>query len=221
MKRIWIILGVLLVCGALAVPVEAGGKGWHLRVFAAGFDPSLDVTVPSENPDEVQVKGFSDLGFGASLEYQFNDRFGIELGAFTASPEIELGAEIPGYGQLLLTDSMSARAVTLDFDIHLTPNSTYFDVYIGGGVANMSYGDLHYVDPEGDPLDISADGELTWSVKAGLDIALGKESGWAAVGGIRYIPSDIELGNVDNDAGDKATLSYNIFSFTVGIAFSF
>ena len=62
MKRMWIILGVLLACGALASPVEAAGKGWHLRAFAAGFDPSLDETVPSENPDEVQVKGLSDLG---------------------------------------------------------------------------------------------------------------------------------------------------------------
>ena len=221
MKRIWIVLGVLLVCGALATPVEAAGKGWHLRIFAAGIDPDLDVMVPSENPDEIRVKGLSDLGFGASLEYQFNDRFGLELGAISGSPEVELSADIPGYGHLSLTDSMSTQVIIVDLDFHLTPNSRAFDFYLGAGIANVGFGDLHYVDPDGDPLDISADGELTWSVKAGLDIALGKESRWAAVGGIRYIDSDIELSNVDEPDGGPATLSYNIFSFSVGIAFSF
>jgi len=221
MRRALVVLGVIAFCGMLAAPASAGERGWHLRVFAAGFDPDLDLMVPSENPDEVRVKGLSDLGFGASLEYQFNDRFGLELGGIWGSPEVELSADIPGYGHLSLLDSMSTRVITADVDFHLTPNSRAFDLYLGAGIANVGFGDLHYVDPEGDPLDLSADGELTWSVKAGVDIALGKESRWAAFGGIRYIGSDIELSNVDDTADDTATLSYNIFSFSVGIAYRF
>jgi outer membrane protein W len=221
MKRTLAVLGSVLLCGLLSIPASAGEPGWHLRAFAAGLDPSLDETVPAENPDEVQVIGQSDLGFGASLEYQFNNRFGLELAAIWGSPEVELRADIPGYGQLLLTDAMSTRLIIVDFDVHLTPNSPSFDFYLGAGVANVAYGNLHYVDPDGDPLDLSVKGDVSWTVKAGLDIALGKESRWAAVGGIRYVDTDIEVTNVDEVAGGVATLAYDIFSFSVGIAYRF
>jgi outer membrane protein W len=132
-----------------------------------------------------------------------------------------LSAEIPDYGLLKLTDSMSTQVTTLDLNFHLTPNSPSFDFYIGAGITNVGFSNLHYVDPEGDPLDLKVDGDVSWSAKAGLDIALGQESGWAAVGGLRYIDSDVEFRNVDDDAGDTATLSFDIFSFSVGIAYSF
>jgi opacity protein-like surface antigen len=221
MKRSLIIIAVFVICGALAAPAEAGEPGWHLRVFAAGFDPDLDEMVPAENPDEVRVQGATDLGFGASLEYQFSDRFGLEFGLFTASPDVEISAEIPDYGLLVLTDSMSARGMILDVNLHLTPNSPSLDFFIGGGVASMNYGDLHYTDPDGDPLDLGVGNDTSWTVKAGVDIALGKNSNWAAVGGLRYIDSEIEVANLNDDADASQTFSYNIFSFTVGIAYSF
>ncbi len=221
MRRAMVVLGVIALLLTLAAPASAGEQGWNLRIYGAGMDPDLDRMVPSENPDEVRVKGLSDLGFGASLEYQFNDRLGIELGAIWASPEIELSADIPDYGLLKLTDSMSTQVITVDLDVHLTPKSPSFDFYIGAGIASVEFSDLHYLDPDGDPLDIKVDGDFSWSAKAGLDIALGADSGWAAVGGLRYIDSDIEFRNVDEDAGDTATLSFDIFSFSVGVAYSF
>jgi len=221
MRRVVVVLGVIGLLLILTAPASAGGPGWNLRLYGAGMDPDLDRMVPSENPDEIRVKALSDFGFGASLEYQFNDRLGIELGGMWASPDIELSAEIPDYGLLKLTDSMSTQVTTLDLNFHLTPNSPSFDFYIGAGVANVGFDDLHYVDPEGDPLDIKVDGDVSWSAKAGLDIALGQDSGWAAVGGLRYIDSDIEFRNAEDDAGDTATLSFDMFSFSVGVAYSF
>lgn len=221
MKRSLIIIAVFVICGALVAPAEAGESSWNLRVFAAGFDPDLDEMVPAENPDEVRVQGATDLGFGASLEYQFNDRFGLEFGLFTASPDVEISAEIPDYGLLVLTDSMSARGMILDVNFHLTPSSPSLDFFIGGGVASMNYGDLHYTDPDGDPLDLGVGNDTSWTVKAGLDISLGKDSSWAAIGGVRYIDSEIEVANLNDDADASQTFSYNIFSFTVGIGYSF
>ncbi len=221
MKRTIVVLGLIAICGMFAAPAFAGESGWHLRVFAAGIDPNLNEVVPSENPDEVQVIGESDLGFGASLEYQFSDRIGVELGGVWASPEVELSAEIPGYGHLSLKDAMSTRVVTLDLDVHLTPNSPAFDLYLGAGIAKVDFDNLHYVDPDGDPLYINTDGEYTWSAKAGVEIALGKNSRWAAIGGLRYIDADVELTNEDDTEGNRATLPYDIFSFSVGIAYSF
>jgi len=217
MKRALIFLGVFALCWSLAAPAAAADRGWHLRVFAAGFDPDLDVMVPAENPEEVRVTADSDLGFGASLEYQFSNLLGLELGYMQASPAIVLSADdIPGYGDISLKDSMSTRAITLDLDFHLTPNSQYFDFYLGAGIASMGYGDLQYAEPDGDTLDLAVSNDLGYSAKAGVDIALGKNSNWAAVGGLRYIWSDLEI-----TQEDTATFDFNIFSFSVGIAYSF
>jgi opacity protein-like surface antigen len=217
MKRSAILLGILAVCLAVTPAADAAEKGWKLRVFAAGFDPDLDRMVPAENPDEIRVTADSDLGFGASLEYQFSGLLGLELGYMQASPEIELSAEdIPGYGDIVLTDSMSTRSVTLDLNFHLTPQSPSFDVYLGAGIASMVYSNLHYIEPDGDDLNLEVGDDLTYSVKAGIGIALGKNSNWAAFGGLRYIWSDLEV-----TQENTATFDFNTFSFSVGIAYRF
>jgi len=217
MKRTLILLAVTVICATLATPVAAGDTGWHLRVFAAGFDPDLDVMVPAENPEEIRVTADSDLGFGASLEFQFSNLLGLELGYMQASPTIELRADdVPGYGDISLTDSMSTRVITLDLDFHLTPNSESFDFYLGGGIASVGYGDLHYIEPDGDSLDLAVSNDIGYSAKAGLGITLGKNSNWAAVGGLRYIWTDLEV-----TQENAATFDFNTFSFSVGVAYSF
>jgi opacity protein-like surface antigen len=205
----------------LAAPATAADTRWTLRVFAAGHDANLDIMVPAENPDEVRVTSESDLGFGASLEYQFSGPFGVELGIAQASPAIVLSAEVPGYGLLVLSDPMSTRTITLDLNLHLTPGSEYFDVFFGAGAASMSYGDLHYVDPDGDPLDLVVSNDVGFSARAGLDIALGRNSSWAAIGCIRYIWTDLEVRQADEPTSDTATFDFDTFSFSVGIAYSF
>lgn len=217
MKHTSFVLGVILVLCVAAVPAEASDPGWTVRVFAAGFDPDLDVVVPAENPDEVRVTADSDLGFGASLEYQFTTLFGLELGFLTASPAIVLSAEnIPGFGDISLSDSLSTTATTLDLNFHLTPASEYFDFYLGAGLTYLSYGDLSYAEPDGDTLNLATGNDLGYSVKAGLGISLGKNSNWAAIGGLRYIWADLEA-----TQEETATFDFDTFSFSVGIAYSF
>lgn len=222
MKRTTVFLAVVALCAGISSPVSAGEPGWHLRVFAAGHDTNLDVVVPAENPDEVRITSDSDLGFGASLEYQFSNLLGLELGYMQASPTIKVIAEdVPGYGDIILSDSMSTSAITLDLNFHLTPDSQYFDLYLGAGVASMGYGDLHYVDPEGDPLDLRVSSDVGYSAKAGLGIGLGRNSKWAAVGGLRYIWTDLEAAEAQDPDDTSATFDFNTFSFSVGIAYSF
>jgi outer membrane protein W len=217
MKRALVFLAVAGMIGIIAAPAAAADSGWHLRVFAAGFDPDLDVMVPAENPEEIRVTADSDLGFGASLEYQFSGLLGLELGVMKASPAIVLSAEdVPGFGGISLTDSMSTTAITLDLNFHLTPNSQSFDFYVGAGIASMGYGDLRYIEPDGDYLDLDVSNDLGYSAKAGLGISLGKNSNWAAVGGLRYIWTDLEV-----TQEETATFDFDTFSFSVGVAYSF
>ena len=217
MKRLFAVGAFIILICSFAAPAESADRGWHVRVFAAGFDPNLDVTVPAENPDEVRVTADSDLGFGASLEYQFGDRVGVELGIMRASPAIVLSAEdIPGFGDISLTDSMSTTATTLDLNFHLTPGSPYFDLYLGAGVAYLGYGNLQYDEPDGDTLNLETSSDLGYSAKAGIGIALGKNSSWAAFGGLRYIWTDLEV-----TQDDAATFDFDTFSFSVGVAYRF
>ncbi len=111
---------------------------------------------------------------------------------------------------------MSTATTTFDLNFHLTPGSEYFDFYLGAGLAYLSYGDLHYVDPEGDSLDLTTGNDLGYSARAGLSISLGKNSSWAAIGGLRYIWADLEA-----TQEETATFDFDTFSFTVGIAYSF
>jgi hypothetical protein len=220
MKKALTLTAACLVAVAMASPAAAVERPWHLRIFAAGFDGDLNETLPAENPDEVDVTSESALGFGASIEYQLSNFLGLEFGAFAASPDVVLSADVPGYGELALTDSMSTTALTLDANVHLIPSSDFFDLYVGAGLVNLGYGDLNYVDPEGDPLDVSVSSDFTYSVKAGLGIALGRDSRWEAFGGLRYIWSDLEFSQPDVPDSGTASVDFNIFSFTVGIAIS-
>lgn len=221
MMRTLISLVSITLCVAAAAPAAAGDAGWRLTVFAAGHDSNLDVMVPAENPEEVRVTSDTDLGFGASLEYQFSGLLGIELGIMQASPAIELSADVPGYGHMSLKDTLSARAITLDLDVHLTPDNPYFDVMLGAGIASMGYGNLHYVDPEGDPLDLVVSNDLGVSARAGVGIALGRESQWSAIGSLRYIWTDLEVRQAENPTNDTATFDFDTFSFSVGIGYRF
>lgn len=221
MKQLLISLAALALCGSLAAPASASDTGLVLRVFAAGVDPDLNETVVNDDGDDIDVTAGTDLGFGASLEYQFAGVLGLELGAFWGSPKVELSAEVPDFGVLSITDELSTQITTLDLNFHLTPNSPSFDVYLGAGVAHLGYGDLFYEFDEDSELDLRIEDDLTWSAKANVDIALGSGSNWIAFGGLRYIWSGIEVTEVDDPTGSSETFDFNIFSFSVGIGISF
>ena len=76
MRRTSMIVAVFVLVLTATMPASAAERGWHVRVFAAGFDPDLDVVVPSENPDEVRVTADSALGvelfhFTVGVAYSF------------------------------------------------------------------------------------------------------------------------------------------------------
>lgn len=221
MKKVLTSMTALVLFGSLAAPASAADNGWRLRVFAAGVDPNLNETVVNDDGQGIDVTSGTDLGFGASVEYQFAGVLGLELGAFWGSPKVELSAEVPDMGVLSITDELSTQVTTLDLNFHLTPNSPTYDVYLGAGVAHLGYGDLFYAIDEDSELDLRIEDDLTWSAKANIDIALGSSSSWIAFGGLRYIWSGIEVTEADDPAGSSETFDFNIFSFSVGIGYIF
>lgn len=221
MQRAMIILAAVVLCCAIAAPAAADDTGWHLRLFAAGFDPSLDETVPAENPEFVQVSSDTDLGYGASLEYQFSSRWGVEFGFMQGDPAVKISGEIPDDGELVLSDPMTTTAVIFDVDFHITPHSEVFDFYVGAGIARLSFHDLFYEIPEVDEsFGIRVNNDTALTVKAGLGIALGGSS-WSAIGGLRYTDTELVVSNSEDSPSDTVSFDYGLFNFTVGISYSF
>lgn len=221
MRRALVLLSVSALCGALAAPASAADERWHLRVFAAGFDPDISETIVNDGGNDIHIGGESDLGFGAGLEYRFTDRFGIELGIMEGAPEVNLRTDVPGFGRIAVSDAMDTVVVSGDFLVHLTPASPTLDLYLGAGIANVSYGDLRYEVADLDSFAVRVDDDFTWSVRAGVDIAFGQDSHWAAVGGLRYISTDVDLRQTDPPAGETVSVGADLFNFTVGLAYSF
>ena len=102
-------------------------------------------------------------------------------------------------------------------------------VNVAGGSAGVFLKSKHSIFAESSPdrwreiidLNLRADDDLTWSVRAGVDIGFGQDSHWAAVGGLRYISSDVDLRETGAPASDTESISADLFNFTVGVAYSF
>ena len=221
MKKTLVMLAATIFLCSPAAPIDAAESGWKLRVFIAGIDPDLSETVVNDDGDDIRVTGDSALGMGVSLEYQFSNRLGVDLGIMSGAPNVKLSADIPEFGQVSFKDSMSTTIVNLDLLVHLTPSSPTLDFYVGAGAAKASYGDLNYNVLDVDNLELRVDDDLTWSARAGIDISFGSDSKWAAFGGLRYMPSQIKVWEPDDGPNDSETFDYNIFNFNVGLALRF
>jgi outer membrane protein W len=209
----------MLTC-VLAAPASAADPRWGFRVFAAGFDPDTRETIVNPEGRQIEVVAGSALGAGAGLEYCFTPHIGLDLGVMAGTPEIELSQDVPIIGRVSLSDSMTTVVGTADLLVHLTPGRSV-DVYVGAGVAGIRYGDLSYGLADLGSFDVSVEDDVTWSVRAGIDIALGADSGWSAVGGVRYIPSKLDVWQIGTPADDTVSFDFNIFSFTVGVGYRF
>lgn len=222
MKSRLFLCGSLALCLVLAAPAEAAGNDWHIRAFAAGFDPSLDEVQRNDDGDDIHVTGATDLGFGVGLEYQISDRWGIEVGYLQGEPEIELSADVIGYGTILAAAPMQTRSITVEVDFHLTPKSPTIDFYLGAGIAIMSFGNVHYDLGElGDTLDLRILDDSPLTLKAGIDISFGKNSHWAATGGLRYTDAELTVNNLEDEPTEFADFDFGLLNFTIGIAYSF
>ena len=179
------------------------------------------VTVNGDG-DEILISASRGFGGGASVEYQFHRFVGIDAGVMAASPEITLSADVSELGALTLADNLTTAVFTGDVLFHLTPGSSIVDLYAGAGVAAVSPGGLSFDLLGIERLNVEADSYVTWSARAGLGLAFGRDSHWAASLGVRYIPGDVELRQLGVPVEDAtAKIGFNILSFTAGVAYRF
>lgn len=223
MRYAGVVFGLALLVGTTTAPVDAGETGWCVRGFGALLDPNTSETLVNGDGDDIFIDGERGFGGGGDVEYRFHKFVGVDAGLVAAAPEITLSADLPEIGSLSLSDALTTVVFTGDVLAHLTPASPAVDVYVGAGVAVVAPGGLSYDVLGIERLNVDAGSYVTWSARAGLDVALGTGSPWAISLGARYIPGDVEFRQLgvpaDVDATDK--VGFNIWSFTAGVAYRF
>ena len=206
----------------LAAPADAGEPGWRVRGFGALLDPDTNETIVNGDGDDILISANRGFGGGGSVEYQFHRFLGVDAGIAGASPEVALSADVSELGPLSVADTLTTVVFTGDALFHLTPGSPIIDLYVGGGVAAVTPGSLSYDVLGLQRLNVEAESYVTWSVRAGLDVAFGRDSCWGASLGVRYIPGDVvfrQLGIPIEYATEE--VGFNLLSFTAGLAYRF
>ena len=218
MRRTMITLLAFLLVAALAAPASA--NDWRLRLFGAWTDTGVDASLINDQGVPIAVESSSEVGLGGSIAYQFHRLWAVEAGFISVDPGISLRAQVPGFGALDVEDSLGTGILTLDLDVLLTPDSESFDLFVGAGVANLSYGSLSYSIGMGDDLALRVENDTTWTVKAAFDWALG-EGGWGITGGLRYVDGELEVSERDDPRDDSRSFDSDLLVGTLGISYSF
>ena len=221
MRYAGISLGLALLLGLPAAPADAGETGWRLRGFGALLNPDTSETIVNDDGENILISADRAFGGGATVEYQFHRYLGVDAGIMGASPEVTLDADVAELGVLSLSDNLTTIVITGDVLVHLIPGSPIVDLYVGAGIASVAPGGLSYDILGIEQINVEGEDYVTWSARAGLDLAFGADSHWAASLGVRYIPGDLELRQLGLPADDTVKVDFNIFSFTAGVAYRF
>jgi opacity protein-like surface antigen len=222
MRYAGVLIGLASLVGLSAVSANAGETGWRVRGFGALLNPDTSKMTVNGDGDEILVEGEHGFGGGAGVECQFHRFLGVEGGFVTAGPKITLSGAVPQLGSLSLSDTLKTTVFTGDALLHVTPGNPILDLYLGVGVAAVAPGDLSYDILGIQRLNVRAENYVTWSARAGLDLALGADSPWAVSLGVRYIPGDVELRQLDVQVDDATEeFGFDIWSFTAGVAYRF
>jgi outer membrane protein W len=223
------ILGVvatMVVLLGVASPATAAGQ-WHLRGFGAWVDPDVDFR-QVEGSQTIRATGDGAFGLGLGLEYQLSPRWGFEVGALRASPDVIITLDETDPDITVETsDNPSFTPLTAGVNVHLTPNAKV-DFYIGAFVAYVLYDNLDFRLRAEVPVDdtvmvledsvrIEVDNDFGWGALIGLDVPLG-EGNWGLTGTLEYLATDMDA---KDEEGDRTTIGYDPFIVTFGLVYSF
>lgn len=209
------IVVTFLFCALCLSTVDAGDGPWRLRIAGLSMDPTGDTVVVPDTGERITFDAGNGYGFGFDLEYRVSRRLGIDFGALTASPVIEvLIDEVGG-----VSASAKPRITPLyaGLNVHLAPEGPV-DLYFGPMLAYVVYSSFNLVvDPWFFTQGFVTENDFGIGVNLGLDVRLGG-AGWLLTAAFKYLdttlvasPPDESIGRTDIDP----------MIFTVGVGFRF
>jgi outer membrane protein W len=211
-----VLLGVVLL--ALASPAAADEGDWQLRFGFVSSNPDASVAEVAATGERWQVDTNTGAGFGASLEYQFSRRLGVDLGIFSVVPNIGTSIVVGPHGKSFVEigAAVTMTPVTAGLIVHLIPDGPV-DVYVGPVVGYVRYSDFSLSAGPGLSETFRSQSDFAWGGNLGADLRFGK-SRWSLNCGVKYLDSTFEASPT---SGGSAVADFNSTSFSLGAGYRF
>jgi outer membrane protein W len=184
-----------IVALTLLAPTESACSAddaaiWHVGLEFAWVDPSGDFGTTTVDGNTFGTSYDSGFGGGLRGEYQFSDRFGVELSMLSAgSVELSSGNSEGNFGSSVTVSAFTP--VMLGLNVHLTPDGPV-DVYAGPLLALVRYSDVEFIAAMGTAsASVSIEDDVGWGAIVGIEVPLGSR-GWLVQGNLRYIDTDLK-----------------------------
>ena len=207
----------LIILLSLAVPASAADRFIDLSGFATWVDPNSEGTF-DRAPDVFDVDLGDEVGFGASVNVFWGDRFSTEF----AISQVESPFQLSARERVVNVSDVDVNMIPITgiLQWHLAPNGT-IDPYVGAGVAYIVFGgDLDDDNTGNLALDDIEGNDLGFVVNGGLSLALG--SNFAIFGDVKYIPTATAAQAVLNDdEGTEAEIEISPIIVSAGLSFRF
>jgi outer membrane protein len=203
------------ICALCPTAANAGDSPWRFRLFAVSMDPTGDTVFVPDTGERIHFDAGGGYGGGLELEYRASRRLGIDVGALTASPVIDV--LIDEVGVISASARPRISPVYAGVNFHLTPDSTA-DLYVGPLLAYVVYSSFDLVT---DPWFLRewfvTENDWGIGINAGLDVRLG-DGGWLLTAAFKYVDTTLEASPPDESIG-KTDIDPMIFSIGVGYRF--
>jgi outer membrane protein W len=219
-NRFQTVVSVLIVALLLTLTASATAEegDWQLRFGFVSSNPDASVAAIAPTNETYQIDTNTGAGFGASLEYQFSPRLGLDLGVFSVAPDIGTSVAIGPDRKLFVSvgTAVTMTPVTVGLNVHLIPDGPV-DVYIGPLVGYVMYQDFTLSAGPGFSTTFNAENDFAWGANLGADFRFGK-SRWSANAAVKYLDSTFEA---RPDDGGSGTADFNSTSISLGAGYRF
>jgi len=239
-------IGVFLLLTAGVTPVHSNerpvtgaerpqrDRSWRLRVGLLAAD-TTGHTGASVDPGAVDLSVGGGGGVHVNLERRVSPLLGFELGLMGMASDFHVSA---GVGKALHVgtdvDMLSTGSLTLGALFHLVDDGAvdlyagplvaynrYADFSVGTGLGDVDW-DWHWPwnDDEGVSVRADSDSEITWGVRAGIDIFVGKKKHrWSVGGSFTYLSATYSLERRSAEGRTDIDLDPIIFGVNGGFRF--
>ena len=218
MFRTTLLCTFLITSVLVVLPADAQDEKWQLRFGGVWVDPDVSFSdVDSDDGTRVDAGADSEIGLGLALERRFSPRFGLELSALHAAPEVF--AEFTGDGPFRVSDDVSFTAITAGLNFHLTPDKAV-DLYVGPLLGYAMFGDVGFrLQVAGETLtsDFSSDDQFALGAQVGADIPFG-DGPWSLNLAARYLDASLEI---TDDEGEETDLGFDPLTLSIGFGYRF
>mgnify|MGYP001822666126 CR=1 FL=1 len=203
------------ICALSTITADASDGPWQLRISGLSMNPTGESVFVPDSGERIAFSAGNGYGFGIDLEYRASRHLGIDFGALTATPVIDV--LIDEVGVISASAKPRITPVYAGLNIHLIPESPA-DLYIGPLVAYVVYSSFDLVvDPWFLTEGFVTENDFGVGVNVGLDVRLG-DAGWLFTAAFKYLDTTLVASPPDESIG-RTDIDPMIFSIGVGYRF--